>query len=619
MAFLIRTIDFTASGREIIRERQHDGDTLTIGRSADNDLHLPDLAVEQHHAVIEPADGGRLRAFAAGSLGFGRDGKTVTKAEFSPATGTELSFGSYRLAFSQDGAKEDGVPVTITQTQITDTASDSDALSGFALASALPSKRMMAWISLAAILIAFLAIPVYSHLARDRAAEVDPEKPGQVAMDGSWSTGALSLAHHDLEDNCEACHVEPFQSVQDETCASCHEGIGDHAPIPRQLTSAGPISQSDQIQWDIAEYFGKEGQGSCTTCHTEHEGKVEMQPTTQAFCAECHDGIDKRLTDTKLASAGDFAKDHPQFKMRVRSGPGELEPTRTVFTKGLTDYNGMVFPHDIHLDPSSGVTRMARSLGAKGYGKTLVCADCHTPTKDKNNFEPVNMEDDCEACHSLVIGRTADGFRSLTHGDVGKALADLRTVAGASVGAKRAAISRPKPRGIARKRPGQIGSASVPGRRYPTFGKPKPALIATNNILSRTGVCGECHIRTTVNGRADLMPVFQTDYYLVKGRFTHEAHVEEDCSTCHAASTSSSASDLLMPGIAVCRDCHVGEDIGVKPTKDNVPSTCAMCHQYHPPSGKLPSEHPAVKRDKIARFDKPRFDKSSLLASGKRR
>ncbi|MEO9461316.1 MAG: cytochrome c3 family protein [Marinomonas sp.] len=597
MTFLIRTIDFTAAGREIIRDRTHEGETLSIGRSADNDLQLIDLAVEQHHAVIEPAGehakDGQLRAAASGTLGFGQDGKTVTEALFDPATGTELSFGSYRLAFSQEA----GSPVTITQTKVADAASDSDALTGFALSSALPSKRIMAWIGLAVILLAFLAIPVYSHLTRDRDIEVDAEKPGQVAMDSSWSTGALSSAHHDLEDNCEACHVEPFQSVQDSTCLTCHEGIDDHAEIPRQLTGAGPISQADQVQWDIAEYFGKEGQGSCTTCHTEHEGKVEMEPTTQAFCADCHDGMDKRLTDTKLGNAGDFSRDHPQFKVRVRTGPGQLEPTRMVMTKGMTDYNGMIFPHDIHLDAGSGVTRMARNLGGKGYGKTLVCADCHTYTEDKDDFAPVNMEEDCSACHSLVIGRTADGFRSLTHGDVGKALADLRTVAGASVGAKRAAISRPKPQGLERKRPGRLGGSSVPGRRYPTFGKPKPSLIATNNILSRTGVCGECHIRTTVNGRADLMPVFQSDYYLVKGRFTHEAHTEETCSTCHAADTSSSSADLLLPDIAVCRDCHIGEKIGQRPTKDEVPSSCAMCHQYHPPSGKLPSDHPATKKN----------------------
>ena len=37
---------------------------------------------------------------------------------------------------------------------------------GFSLASTLPGKRTTAWLALAAILIAFLAVPIYSHLTR---------------------------------------------------------------------------------------------------------------------------------------------------------------------------------------------------------------------------------------------------------------------------------------------------------------------------------------------------------------------------------------------------------------------------------------------------------------------
>ena len=589
MAFLIRTIDFTASGREIVRDREHAGDNLTIGRASECDLHLPDLAVEQHHATIEPAAGNQLRAFAAGSLGFTQDGKSVTDAVFAARDGVELGFGSYRLAFSQDG---DG-PVTVTQTQITEEAGDRDALAGFALASALPSKRAMAWTALIAILAAFLAVPVYTHLNRERVAQADYDDEGQVKMDASWSTGALSLAHHGLEDNCEACHVEPFQSVQDETCLTCHESIGDHAPIPRQLTGRGPFSSGDQLQWDIAEFFGKEGPGSCTTCHTEHEGEGRMEPTAQKFCAECHEGMDGRLTDTTLANAADFGTAHPQFKMQIYTQPGQLKPERVLLTDNPSEYHGLKFPHDVHLDRSSGVTKMARSLGSKGYGEALVCADCHTPTKDLGGFLPVNMEEDCEACHSLVYDKVGSTFRTLRHGSVDEALADLR------------AIDRTPRRPITsgRKRPGATGSASVPGRRYPTFGRPRSSLIAVNNALGPGGVCGECHIPTTRNGRADVMPVNIPEYYLVQGRFDHEAHEQEDCTSCHKAESSQTSNDLLMPGIAVCRDCHLGEDSSVA----EVPSSCAMCHQYHPPSGNLPADHPSTQDDKVARVSRFRW------------
>lgn len=579
MTFLIRTIDFTATGREIIRERPHDGDTLTIGRASENTIHLPDLAVEQHHARIEPASGGQLRAVAEGRLGFAVDGRTTTEATFDPHAGVELGFGSYRLVFSQESEG----PVTITQRQVEESVGDSDALSGFALSSVLPSKRLMSWIGLAAILLAFLAVPIFSHLTRERVAP-DYKGEGQVAMDASWSTGALSLAHHGLEDNCEACHVEPFVAVRDQTCLTCHEDIADHADMPRQLTGRGPLSTGDSLQWTVATSLGKEGPGACTTCHTEHEGPTRMAAPAQAFCAECHDGMDARLTDTALGNAADFGKDHPQFQPRIFTEPGQLEPKRVSLSSKPREYHGLRFPHDLHLDPRGGAARMAASLGARnGYGSELVCADCHTATQDKAGFLPVNMEEDCEACHSLVYDKVGSTFRTLRHGSVEQMLADLRAMD----------RSPRAPVVSGRRRPGEYAQG---GRYYQNFGRPSGSLVAINRAMARDGVCGECHIPSTRGGQPSVMPVNIPEYYLVHSAFDHEAHASEDCETCHAADTSNTSRDLLMPGIAICRDCHLGEDAA----EAEVPSSCAMCHSYHPDPARLPGDGVPSQADQVA-------------------
>ena len=81
-------------------------------------------------------------------------------------------------------------------------------------------------------------------------------------MDASWRTGALSSVHHGLEDNCEACHVEPFVAVRDQTCLACHRDIGDHAAQPRQSVARGPPGGLDKIQWDVAHAFHKPGPGA---------------------------------------------------------------------------------------------------------------------------------------------------------------------------------------------------------------------------------------------------------------------------------------------------------------------------------------------------------------------
>jgi len=75
--------------------------------------------------------------------------------------------------------------------------------------------------------------------------------------------------------------------------------------------------------------------------------------------------------------------------------------------------------------------------------------------------------------------------------------------------------------------------------------------------------------------------VTQPARYMINGWFDHEAHKQEKCTTCHAADKSNSSSDLLLPSIAQCRDCHQGES----DRKAEVPSSCAMCHTYHPREG----------------------------------
>ena len=52
MAFLIRTIDFTAAGREIIRDRVVEQNSLTIGRRVDPHMVLFDREIGQVNVVL---------------------------------------------------------------------------------------------------------------------------------------------------------------------------------------------------------------------------------------------------------------------------------------------------------------------------------------------------------------------------------------------------------------------------------------------------------------------------------------------------------------------------------------------------------------------------------------
>lgn len=575
MAFLIRTIDFTAAGREIIRDRVVAQTSLTVGRAAECDIHLPDLAVEQHHVRIEAAPDGTLAVTALGTLGFALDGRVVNEGTIDPRTGGEIALGAARLAIAREG---DG-NIAITIRQVAADEGKNDALRGFALASVLPSKRAMSWIFASAIVLLLLLVPVASHLMRSPA-KPDPtgKTAGVVLMDSAWSSGELSLKHESLKDNCESCHVAAFESVQDETCLSCHKDTADHAAKPRLAKGSPALSSGDAVQWRIAQGLGKEGPLGCVSCHSEHEGPVRQPAGGEAFCSDCHKDLGTRLTDTKLANAHDFGKDHPQFRPAYYASFGAAKPVRAGPGTRPVERSGLKFPHDVHMNARGGAARMAVSL--RQYGKPLECKDCHSPTTDKASFKPVEMEQACEGCHSLVSGRTAiGGFSKLRHGDVKDLAEDLARIS-----------SGPRVRiGPARQRPGQLGSAS-PYRA--DFGRPVRAYIGLSNALSAGGVCTECHLPTRgPTGQADLMPVNLPDRFLTSGYFNHEAHKQQKCSDCHAAGTSKVASDLLIPDLKSCRSCHLGAT-AVK-TKKIVPSDCAMCHAYHVPSGQWSAKGPA--------------------------
>lgn len=590
MAFLIRTIDFTAAGREIIRDRVVDQPSLTVGRAAECDIHLPDLAVEQQHVAIAGQPDGTLAVTALGTLGFALDGRVVSEGSIDPRTGGEIALGAARLAVAREA---DG-NISITIRQVVADEGKGDALRGFALASVLPSKRAMSWIFASAIILLLLMVPVASHLLRTPA-KPDPtgKTPGVVLMDSAWSSGELSLKHHSLKNNCESCHVAAFESVQDETCLSCHKDTADHASKPRLAKGMAPLSSGDAVQWKIGEALGKEGPLGCVSCHSEHEGPVRQKAGGEAFCSDCHKDLNVRLTDTQIANAHDFGKDHPQFRPAYYASFGAAKPVRAAIGTKPVERSGLKFPHDVHMNARGGAARMAVSL--RQYGKPLDCKDCHSLTGDKASFKPVEMEQACEGCHSLVSGRIAGGgFSKLRHGSLKNLAEDLARIS----------TGRRAPVGPARQRPGQLGSAAS---YRADFGRPVRAYIGISNALSVGGVCTECHLPTTgPTGQADLMPVNLPDRFLTSGYFNHAAHAKQKCSDCHVAATSKAASDLLIPDLKSCRSCHLGAT-AVKTAKI-VPSDCAMCHAYHVPSGQWSAKGPAphYRPPPIAAAAKPR-------------
>lgn len=603
MTFLVRQISRSADGREIIRSHSYEQGKIFIGREAACEVHLADLAVELRHASIVLLESGALEITALGGLGFEVDGRKTTQTIIDPAAGAELRFGSHVLTIS----REDGNPVISAQRieALSEVSEDRDEIGLFTLTGLLPGRRVNAWVLLLSILALFLIWPIYSIYTREETKREGIKKPeAAFHPDSFWSSGALSNAHAGLKNDCKACHVEPFVAVRDSSCITCHDDVHGHADPKRLLTANPPLDWQGKMSRQIADKFSRPA-GRCVECHSEHEGAGPMEGTKQQFCSSCHSSLDTRLPDTKIANAGDFGTAHPQFQPRVRTVPGDISQSERIsLDRKPVDDGGLKFPHNVHLSATNGVAKMARSLSVKyGFGAALACKDCHTKTADGVRFLPVKMETNCGMCHSLGVERIGDTVRTLRHGDPKMVVADLRAFyrAGGPFRVRTQQVIE------GRRRPGDYGSS---GRYYAYFGNVNygRADSAIRAVFSRGGVCYDCHIISAPPAGTDnwgVGKVQQTLRYLEKGWFDHGAHKTETCKSCHSAAKSTLASDLILPGIKTCRNCHGGEG-----SRTDVPSSCAMCHSYHADDGA-----PWVPREK----DRKKSDLYAMLPAANRR
>ncbi len=586
MSFILRQLSRSAEGREIVRVRTVAQAEISIGRSPDCDIHLADLAVTLHHAVLRQTAPDRAEIAATANLPFDVDGRSTERSAIDVAKGAAIRIGGHSLAVSAGEAAGD-IAVTIERIgALSDASEAKDENRAFSLAGVAPGKRISAWAFSLLVLLAALAWPIwtfYSHRSANEAqVQAATQTPGAIRdvgfhADEMWSSGKLSLAHANLEGNCQACHVKPFVAVRDDACVACHANVHDHADPRRLSVARAEPGPGARLQLAVAHAFNKP-EGGCVDCHREHEGAGRMPVTAQSFCSDCHGSLDERLKDTKLQNAGDFGTDHPEFRPAIMTNPTGPHPTiqRVSLAATPMEDSGLKFPHRMHLSKTNGVARMAQTLaGDYDFAGGLDCKNCHTPDASGTRFQPISMEKSCGMCHSLAFDKIDGTVRTLRHGDPQAVAADLRAFYRSTAPDRPISLG-----GMARRVPGDFAAYRASADyRLASAARPGNAERAIRAVFSPGGACYDCHQvlqpSQTGTGTFGVVPVRLTQRYMSKGWFDHAAHDTEKCTRCHAAQTSDKASDLLLPNIASCRECHGGES-----AHKEVPSACAMCHDY---------------------------------------
>ena len=635
MSFIVRQVAKRADGGDIIRTRTLVQAELSVGRGTDCDIQLADLAVMLRHARLVIIGPGKVNVEAIGGVPVEVGGKFVTRADLVLADGAVVDIGPFRLTFS--AGADDAVAITAERVvPPIDAADPEQELNIFSLAGALPSKRRLAWIGALAVLVGLLLVPL-AHFANESRAALpkvmlaDAARPGfgdgqlavptaRIAADGGyapdevWSTGTLSNAHASLSNNCGACHQQAFVSVTDNSCKACHvpAALPDHAAPARMATgrqAEGGVMGAAHTAFNLP-------QGRCTSCHKEHEGEATVMTVAESFCTDCHAGLNSRLTDTAVANVPGWAK-HPDFRAALVSVPSAEKPlfSRTLLT-GAREVSGLIYPHDIHQSTINAVANMARKQRLPvGGGGALPCNYCHTSDQGKVRFKPIDMEANCGACHDLAFARDGGTVRTLPHGKPAQVAGIIRDFYLSQAVSPRPGVQRIS---FDRRLPGPVAQAGNAQLRLSGVGDASAraqaavATIFTGKGLGGKGICNDCHV-VGDNGAADITrrfaiaPVSLNDHYLPQGQFPHGKHLtfngktgEAACTACHTGVLKSKVSaDVLIPGVAVCRQCHGAPAKTLLSTAVKAGDSCDTCHVYHEPAaafGAAPAGHGARPR-----------------------
>lgn len=564
MEVLLRELREGPDGIAEYHDTEVAGEELTIGAGADQRIQLLGRAVAAQQAVIRQS-GSRLELVSLSDR-VRVNLKLVGTAKL--AIGDVIGIGGHQLTIAAPPA---GFDVAI-ELRRNESVSASEFESAFRtdLRQTWLGKRKFAWLTVVALLTVGLALPLAAVMMHREDRPVAAFMPSDVL----WTSGPLNPAHQQaIGQRCDACHQNLFERVQDDACKACHQTIHDHI-TPEHLA----LTQLDAT-------------GRCATCHREHnEPATYLVNSGDGLCISCHATSDQTFGRLQLQPVMGFGRNkHPEYQAHL------LKPQTTPASGGFAfewiedvqsldqakENSNLKFSHSQHMDPDR-VLRMSDS-------QQLNCSDCHVLDSDGEHFEPITMETRCAECHELTFDPAVPD-RQLPHGKPREAILMLQDYFTRK-------FSDPAPRLQARER------RRLPDREdaeQTCDGTPFVCAMraARNEIESqftRRG-CISCHVVVDTQAEA-LLDRFQVypirlagDYYPA-GHFDHRSHQiqgkltgDDACLACHKAKESEQSSDVMLPGMARCEECH-----SEQPVTDRIPVQCVTCHAYHPIASPAPA------------------------------
>lgn len=531
---------------------------LTLGSAADQRIQLLGSAVAPRHAVIR-RNGAQLELHCRRGRRVRVNGVECSLAKL--ATGDVIELAGHRLRIAEPPAGFD-VAVELEPDESVE-ASEFESAFRTDLLQTWLSKRPAAWLLTAVVVGVGLLLPL-GMVTLHRA---DKEGPAWLPGDEFWNSGPLHPTHQQAAgERCDTCHQELFVRVQDEACQSCHRAAQDHvSPEHLASTQLGPAQR-------------------CASCHREHnEPATYLVNSGDSLCVDCHEDSHEQFASLAVDPVTGFGSQrHPAFKAHLlkpsarQSGSGfaiDWVSEITALDKA-SEQSNLKFSHVQHLDPE----RVLRSADSEPLG----CADCHRLEPDGEHFEPVTMQARCSGCHELTFDPGAPD-RQLPHGKPREVVLTLQDYFTRKFSAPEAG----RPTRERRRLPGHDEEEQTcNGAPYECGLRAARAEIESQ--FSRRG-CVSCHVVVDTRAqsafdRFQVYPIRFTRDYFPAGRFDHRSHQiqgkltgDAACLSCHQAKSSEDSTDLMLPALDQCEQCH-----GDRPEAQRIPVQCVTCHSYHP-------------------------------------
>jgi len=439
------------------------------------------------------------------------------------------------------------------------------------------------------------------------------------------SAGDLSKAHHAWnQTGCEKCHapLSPIKPTSfgrnphaiaenNQRCNACHK-MTDHYPSAMQST---------KLELE-----------SCVQCHHEHLGlNHNLLDIADNSCVRCHKNLNEYLADKtrKPPSITNFdhqtdGSGHPDFK-GLATDPGTIafshiqhmrpgqpatpnDPTAKTFAslsprfkqqyQNRQDANGLIqlTCGDCHVRDHSvdGYADMENYLSdAKTSSSGASQRNTLFQSSDHMLYKPVEFSEHCQACHELDVPHKLDLNDPDSLKDIIKA-AQLQQLSRLSRNQNIPTTDQ----GILSEKSQQSAS----GKNLVDMLDSKDPQVG--QAIMRTYGCNKCHqppaADTSENFTSQIVRASGIKkQWLNDASFTHGKHLNVQCKICHPMDLASpakpdqanaphggNASQVLIEGIATCRDCHISNEskrsVESERGRENLATAnCIQCHKYH--------------------------------------